>query len=877
MKYARLFSILILLISVPLLIPGCGSGGGGNGGGGGGGGNGGGEDGGGAAPSAYTVSGTVEAPSNSAVDSDVNNEDAPYASNDSIALAQSIPNPVTLGGYVNVPNSGQPGRSYISGDMNDYFKADLTASQTITLSMGESTADLDLYLLDSGGNIIDSSTGTDQTETLKVSAAGTYYIRVYAYSGHSNYILSIGMQVMAMAEERPLSVTDDFVPGQIIVRFRDDMLTAQGTDSLYARSASTGLTAHAGAPGRSMLLGLGDHKQKMRAFQKLGITHGTSGTDSVISNEMQLKLDTIKAIQALRKRPDVLYAEPNYILQAYAVPNDGYYSYQWHYPLINLPQAWDITTGSSNVTVAVLDTGVLLNHPDLQTQLTAGYDFINDPANSLDGDGIDNNPNDPGNQQNPDGSSSFHGTHVAGTVAAATSNNKGVAGVAWNVKIMPVRVLGKGGRGSSYDILQGVRYASGLQNDSGTVPARRADIINLSLGGSSYSQDAQSVYTQARNAGVIIIAASGNSSTGIPHYPASYNGVVSVSAVDINKALTSYSNYGAAIDVAAPGGDSSRDNNGDGYGDGVLSTDGDDKSGPAVQFTYAFKDGTSMACPHVAGVAALMKSVNAAMTPDNFDTWLQSGDLTDDIGSAGRDDKFGYGLINAKKAVTKAQSSPVPSTPVLVISPQSLNFGTTLNSATISVRNGGGGLLTVNNPTDNASWLNVSPLSVDASNIGTYTVTINRSGLSDGTYSASIEFSSSANTVTVPVIMQTSSSGSSNDAGYHYVLLINPDTFDTVHQFAAAANNGLYAYTFSSVAPGEYLIVAGTDFDNDDYICESGEACGIYRTLDQPQTINTNNNLAGLDFYTGYQLELQSNSNSATRGYKLITQKKTGR
>jgi serine protease len=178
--------------------------------------------------------------------------------------------------------------------------------------------------------------------------------------------------------------------------------------------------------------------------------------------------------------------------------------------------------------------------------------------------------------------SSFHGTHVAGTIGAATNNGGGVAGVAWGVTLVPLRVLGLGG-GTSYDVLQAVRYAAGLANDSGT--SHPVDVINLSLGGGGFSSTEQSVYTQARNAGVIVVAAAGNDDSSQLFYPASYAGVVSVSAVDLRLLKAPYSSFGAAVDVAAPGGDTSIDRNGDGYGDGVLSTLFDELAG---LFGYAF-------------------------------------------------------------------------------------------------------------------------------------------------------------------------------------------------------------------------------------------------------------------------------------------------
>lgn len=843
-----------------------------------GGGGGGGEDGaiaqdGDTASTTYTISGIIRASSSTAMDADVNDINAPYTSNDTIDTAQSIPNPVTVGGYVNVASQGPSGRSQATGDELDIYKVALSANQVIALSLTNpqqiGVLDIDLYLLDLNGNVIDASLGTSgTTETLIVTQQGEYLIGIEAVDGASNYILRIGMNAISTVTSVPemLRLGDDFVPGEVITRFKETVLPASGDRSLSARAQSVALIAKAGVAGREMLLRLGNKENRIEAFKVLGISHRAQTTGS----KLQLKLDTLLVIKALRKRADVKWAEPNYIRKTAAIPNDQFYPYQWHYTMINLPQAWDITTGN-DVIVAVIDTGVLLSHPDLQGQFVAGYDFIQDPDRALDGDGIDSDPDDPGDQSI--GGSSFHGTHVAGTIAATTNNTTGVAGIAWSAKIMPLRVLGKGG-GTNYDILQALRYAAGLNNDSGTIPSQAADIINLSLGGGVYSQIGQDVYTQVRDAGVIIIAAAGNDSTDAPGYPASYDGVVSVSAVDMEGNLAPYSNFGQFIDIAAPGGDTSKDVNGDGYQDGVLSTAGDDSS-EYIKFVYKFYQGTSMAAPHVAGVIALMKSLYPGLTPDELDILLQSGDITADLGSPGRDNLFGYGLIDAYKAVVAAElaSSGVqpPPNPTLVVTPSSVNFGTDVSSVTISVTNGGGGTLSADTPTDSVTWLDITPSVVDSNGLGSYTVSVDRTGLSDGIYTATITFTSSANTVTVQVIIKVGAT-ITGDAGYHYVLLVDPDTFDTIAQVEVEAISGIYSYTFTDVQSGTYMIFAGTDSDNDQYICAIGEACGAYISLDMPKPVTVNSDLTGLDFDTSFDVNINaaSASSESRQGFARI-------
>jgi serine protease len=431
-----------------------------------------------------------------------------------------------------------------------------------------------------------------------------------------------------------------------------------------------------------------------------------------------------------------------------------------------------------------------------------------------------------------------------------------VAGIAWGAKIMPCRAVGING-GLSYDIEQCVRYVSGLPNDSGTMPAQPADIINLSLGGPTNTTTAPAAYRLARDAGVIVIAAAGNDASSGLFAPAAYDGVVSVSATNISRQLASYSNFGFSIDVSAPGGDSG-DLNGDGFFDGVLSTGGDDSNGPIV-FNYRFAAGTSMAAPHMAGVVALMKSVYPDLTPDIFDTMLQNGELTDDLGSAGRDNSFGYGLINAQKAVLA--TPPPPPAAVLQVSPTSLNMGVALTSAQISVANAGGGTLDITNlSNDSSGWLTVSAATVDANGQGTYDVNVNRNGLQDGVYTATITITSSAGTQTVSVIMQVNAVATSDNAGFHYIELIDAETMQLFDRVISSGANGVYEFSFPSVPLGVYHIQAGSDLDKDGVLCETGDACGAFPTQDiisQHIIIDgSTTSLNGLDFTTGFSVNL---------------------
>ncbi|MEM7017339.1 MAG: S8 family peptidase, partial [Pseudomonadota bacterium] len=537
----------------------------------------------------------------------------------------------------------------------------------------------------------------------------------------------------------------------------------------------------------------------------------------------------------------------------------------------------DITTGSPNVIVAVIDTGVLLSHPDLQGKLVPGFDFIADPNIALDGSGIDSNPDDPGDQSSS--GSSFHGTHVAGIVAAATNNGSGVAGSGWDTRIMPLRVLGRGGSGSDFDIEQALRFAAGLPNDSGTVPTQRADVINMSLGGTSISGTFQGVVNQVRNNGVIIVAASGNDGGAITHFPASLNGVISVSAVTIARQRAFYSNFNNAVDIAAPGGDNG-DLNGDGVIDGVVSTLGDDRQG-SIRFISAPSFGTSMATPHVAGVIALMKAVNSRLSPSDVDSLLSNGMMTTELGPSGRDNEFGHGLLDAHEAVLSSLNmsggAPAPVVPAqLSVSPEGLNFGANIDQLVVNVGNAGGGSLRLDRVTeDSGGFVNVVRNEVDGNGLGTYIITVNRDR-SPGTYSANIGFASSANTVTLPIIWQVPESGVSTagDAGRLFVLLVDPGdpSAQPFQQAIVDANNGRYSFRFDGVEPGNYFIVAGSDNNNDTQICDPGDSCGAFLTVDRPSPLRiSNTGFTGVDFTVNFNNNFLSTSNaSSTLGGRTV-------
>ncbi|MCB1909572.1 MAG: S8 family serine peptidase, partial [Rhodocyclaceae bacterium] len=595
-----------------------------------------------------------------------------------------------------------------------------------------------------------------------------------------------------------------------------------------------------------------------------------------LSAEEAARARTIRELKALAASPAVASAGPNYRLAASAVPNDPFYPLQWHYPAIQLPAAWDITRGEragSPVVVAVVDTGVLTSHPDLAGQLVAGFDFVSDAARALDGDGIDADATDPGDRDFG-GASSWHGTHVAGTIAAATDNGSGVAGVAGGARVMPIRVLGRGG-GTAFDILQGVRYAAGLDNVSSQTPDQPADIINLSLGGPAFVPQMQDAITQARAAGVIVVAAAGNEASSQTSFPAGYDGVISVSAVDIGNARSDFSNFGATIDVAAPGGSGSAgDVNADGYPDNILSTHADDTGGDG-QPAFGFLNGTSMAAPHVAGVLALMRAVNADITPAQVDTLLAAGQLTDDLGIAGRDDEFGHGLINAYKAVVAARDlaggGALP--PVLAAQPGRFDFGSGSAARTLRLENQGGGVLDISAVTASDDWIVVSGGNT-VNGALEFQVSVDRRDLPGGAYGGRLTITSNVGSHIVPVTMLVAGAELPSDVGRVYFLLLDPETGLSVAQADAAASSGRYDFRFNGVEAGEYLLVAGSDLDNDDFICGPGESCGAWPVASAPDVLTVGaDGIGGLSMSIGSGGALRGSALTAAaqRGYPLLS------
>jgi len=816
----------------------------------------------------FSLSGTVTIGNSIDTDSDNNDLSSEYADNSTLLLAQNVANATVINGFVTKVATNNLGDRFESvNDEFDVYRLLLGADQLLRLEIADFNAsddqenDIDLGLFDLSGNIIATSESFTNIEEITISTAGEYFVVVRAFAGSSKYLLntsapSISSQFAPMRNNN----VEFLIPNQAIVEYMPEVQTQARSFSAASVDTASSIVLEQLDSNVGASLSISSTKRVLSNFEQ-GLK-----TLNLASFE---KIQTLERIKTLSLLETTKHVSPNYMRQVKRVPNDEFYERQWHYGAMNLPAAWDVTTGFSalgnDVVVAVVDSGVVLDHEDLRDKLVTGYDFISSSENALDGDGIDDNPDDPGDKSIEDEltgvrTSSWHGTHVAGTVAASSDNNIGVAGVSWGAKIMPLRVCGQQGC-SLYDTLQAISYAAGLPNDSGTIPSQTADIINLSLGGFGYSAVAEGVYQQVIEQGLIVVASAGNDNLSTLNYPASYPGVISVSALNAASEKASYSSFGAQIDIAAPGGDSG-ELNGDGFPDFVLSAVAtEDERAPR----YGYQAGTSMASPHVAGMFALMKAIYPSLTPSDVDALLQSGELTVDIGDAGRDDLYGYGGADALLAVQAAQRLALGNLPdpTIVALPERLVLDSNISSATIVLRNIGGGTPIITDFSANVSWLSVAASDdIDSQNLGSYQIVADLTGLADGEYSAIVSFNSDIPGTTEVFVMMNVGEPDvqvSREVSQLYALVVNPDTATVVEGVEVSLSDGVYSYRVTDIAAGSYAVVISTDVDNNNIYCEPAEACGIYADPSSNNIVSLNDSLESLDILVEISSILNTN------------------
>jgi len=821
----------------------------------------------------FAVSGTITIEPNSAIDADVMESNELQEQNNSFDTPQFISNPVILGGYLS-GNEGeyQTGESYYK-DTKDFFRVSLLKGQQIRLTTfladPESTSiNVDLFLRPENDQAVDAgnlSFDNSSTQTLSVIQEGVYIIELSAQEDNSSpmlYTLSVSQTLFSGGGVQTSMLNTNFVSGEVLVKFKKK--TAIKSLSSTQQEPPQIITKHNLLHQRNVG-GLATVYKLEQLSVSRSMTFESALSNTPLASELNAKWQTLNVIEQLKLDSSVLIAEPNYIYKATAVTprtNDSELSRQWNLPMIQIPAAWEASTGAG-VVIAVIDTGIDANHLDLKNNIGIdGYDFISDPSAAGDGDGLDSDPNDTG--------VFFHGSHVAGILAAEGDNNLGVAGVAYNATLMPLRVLGTNNEGANSDIANAILYAAGLENASGTIPSKKADIINLSLGGPDRSFVLEQAINAALEEGLIIIAAAGNDGSSASFYPAAFDGVVGVSSVTDNKTLSTFSNHGTYIDVTAPGGTGLGDSLLDGFQDGILST--------FMASEYVEYVGTSMATPHVAGVAALMKSLNTNLEQSSFTAALASGALTDDLANR---ELFGSGLINAAKAVNWAltEQGEAIILPSLSIFPTQFGFVGANTISSLFLDNPGSGSINIISISPSDDWIEVSEFdadSVDESGLGKYRVRVNNTVLDINSVNSgdiSILYKIDDGDVKVLTIDVFNSNTVQTDSsvGALFVSLYHIDENaegKPLVRFALVGSiksDNQYSYSFPRVPNGEYLLKAGTNNDLDAETFDNGEAKGQYPPFTTTEFIKVDGgSLTGLDFGVQYQSFAQSSANTVT-------------
>lgn len=548
------------------------------------------------------------------------------------------------------------------------------------------------------------------------------------------------------------------------------------------------------------------------------------------------------------------------------VPNDPLFNLQWHFDAIGVQAAWDIEVGDPNLVIAVVDCGLKMAHPDIQARIARdplndtllGADLISDSGIDIDEfAGRDTNPDDPGDGLFGAQGSSFHGTHIAGTIAAETDNGEGVAGITWEGKILPVRVLGQGLSGFDGDIIDGLFWAIGLEVEGVPAPVAKARVVNLSLGGPSDAQSQQvwesvasEIFTDPDDlyGDPILVAAAGNSDEDASTItPANLPGMIAVGAANIAGLRTSYSNYGSVVDIMAPGGEGGTDLNSDGQPDQILST---------VETSYDFREGTSMAAPHVAGVAALLVSSNPALTQATVESILRNS--ANPVGQCS--EGCGAGLVDAVGALLLAGGEIQPEA-LMATDITQVFFPQGLSSRTFHVVNLGNAELAftalVEGP--QADLFRVDPASgtVPAAIAGgrvAVTVTLTRGTFEAG--SASVKFVTTGldpvQRANVQLDFNDDPTRSPRQVESVQVAAYLRNANGSLEQVgsALADKSTGFAYEILGLRAGAYEVYAVGDDNQDGTYAADIESFGAYPSADDPQpvVVEDNQRVEGIDF-----------------------------
>ena len=693
--------------------------------------------------------------------------------------------------------------------------------------------------LASSGALIDSFPPAVNPSSVVVpfSASVAYDIHIHIASGHATYALTVicnrppspkpTPSVRAPRHRSPATVSSSLPPRNrcatehLLVRF-------QAACDPHTFCATHGLSLQ-------RRLGTGSYV--------VGLPSGTPHTETHVMAQC-------RRLEAMIE--DVVFASPDWIMRLLSIPNDPLFHRQHNLRSIGAPTAWDITKGDAGVVVAVIDSGITA-HVDLDANIVDGYDFVSHPGRGADGDGRDPDPTDKGDQVGSSGLSSWHGTNIAGVLAAVQDNGEFISGVAPGVSVMPLRVIGGGG-GVVSDSVDAILYAAGLlETHDGMKLNRPVDVINLSLGSPEFSSDLRDACNRAAAEGVIIVAAAGNSG-GAVNFPAALASVIAVGATDERNDVTSYSSRGPQVDVVAPGGVYVSDASGDGWVDVIPTTSPDATREPQAPSVTGVA-GTSVSAPLVAGTAALLRSLDPAVSPEQVRAYLHRSAL--DIGAVGRDDASGHGVLQVHRALAllldDAGTPPVLADALRVMS-QSVAFDGFVGTRDVGLWNDGTGRLTLDSvdvETDDANpWLSATLEDTEGSGpISHRTLRI----VVDGTVippTPATRFSGVVRILGGPtgaVLTHVRVTLLGNDplrlGAAMRVALTNTVNAVPVRSARALPDQG-YRFWFRSMPSGAYRLIGGEDRDRDGQVCEFGDVCGWYGgpTIDDA---------IGIDFVAG--------------------------
>jgi|GEM_PF-663575 serine protease len=789
-----------------------------------------------------TLSGTIEISSGTRVDRDtaldlevggldssrdgpiegVQNPDAPFPGN------------VIAGGYVSAYSGSYDAELDYPKDELDTLRLQLSEGQRVSVNFFPALVDLSgesetgdapktkLTLTPVGGEVNGVSSAEDRELNKSVQAPqnGEHDLVIKATDGGpARYVL----RSTSLSENETLGQAfADFEPGEAIITTEtvasDGAIRAQANgsvelaDQVASQKELGGNQFQVTMPiEREAILpaGASNSRRKTETLAWIRELNDTSGVASAVPNHR------VRAIQSTincATEPDHPECQDEFGLQA------------WHYNLINMTGesgAWSKATGA-NTRIAVLDTGVAWIdgdwHPDLAPNINCG-----EPGGCF--DAVDGSL--------PIDESGSHGTHVSGLAAAAATDNGDVTGVAHDSRLIPVRVLG-GDEGTVSDVIEGVRWVINNGNP-------HADVINLSLGSQTQNPGLSDILAEATAAGILVVAASGNAGDDRQFFPAAFPSVIAVGAVDCEGNRSSFSNFGNWLDLVAPGGGNARDCDSNGEAnDSVFS------SFPSGDPPVGGLEGTSMAAPHVAGVLGLMREVNPGVEMPLIRALLREGRLTQDNDAGTFDQELGRGIIDANASVTEDLTGFAALAPSL----ERLRLDDDRKTVDLSLGAVGNDSATFNDVTvtnGKQPWLVVEPADGERN----FRVSLDTEEMDEGQF-----FRSTLNVsyrvdngetrkYQVPVTATLEANKSDRNAGAHFVQLVPVDAAndgsisENTVQTLVEARNGEYRFRFdtSEMEPGEYLLIAGSDLDNDGAFCGPGEACAEFPVTGQPQPI----------------------------------------